>query len=327
MRNLNDLIVSSIGLGCMGMSEFYGPRDEVEAIKTIHYALDHGVNLLDTADVYGFGDNERLLAKALKGRRDQAVVATKCGIVRDKANPTKRGIDGSPSYIRSSVESSLRRLKVDVIDLFYLHRIDPHVPIEDSIGALSRLVAEGKIRAIGLSEASAATLRQANAVHPISALQSEYSMVSRDVEHNGVLATCEQLGIGFVAYSPLSRALLSEKFQSQGFGRDDFRQHMPRFSQDNMASNQRALLGLREFAQKKGISLAQLSLLWLLANKPFVVPIPGTKRRGYLQQNCAVIDMTLSPEELLQLNALVADVSLRGARYPDNVIKDHNLEG
>ncbi|MDF1796921.1 MAG: aldo/keto reductase [Coxiellaceae bacterium] len=328
-RKIGKLSVSSIGLGCMGMSEFYGKTDEKQAVETIHYALDHGVNLLDTADIYGYGDNERLLAKALKGRvRDQVVVATKCGIVRDLNDPSARGLNGSPEYIRQSVENSLLRLDTDYIDLFYLHRIDPNVPIEDSVGMMSQLVAQGKIREIGLSEASANTLMRANAIHQIAAVQTEYSMVSREVESNDVLKACEQLGMAFVAYSPLCRSLLTEAITQAGIStKNDFRQFLPRFNADNLEANQRAIARINQFAHDKGVSLAQLSLAWLLARGDNIVPIPGTKRIEYLQQNIAAMQVSLSTQEIQQLDQLLQIMVISGARYPEEIIEFHNLEG
>ncbi len=325
-RKIGKLSVSSIGLGCMGMSEFYGQTDDNQAVETIHYALDHGVNLLDTADIYGMGANERLLAKALKGRaRDQAIIATKCGIMRDENDPMKRGVNGRPEYIKQCVENSLQRLDVDVIDLFYLHRVDPNVPIEESVGAMSELVAAGKLREIGLSEASASTLRRANAIHSIAAVQTEYSMVSRDVEQNDVLTVCDQLDIAFVAYSPLCRSLLTQT--QQAMSSDDFRQHLPRFSGENYVANQRAIAEIQQFADNKKITLAQLSLAWLLARGDNIVPIPGTKRTAYLKQNIAAMQVQLSNAEMQQLDALLLEVTLQGARYPDEIIAFHNLNG
>ncbi|MDF1759314.1 MAG: aldo/keto reductase [Coxiellaceae bacterium] len=328
-RKIGKLSVSSIGLGCMGMSEFYGKTDEKQAIETIRYALDNGVNLLDTADIYGYGDNERLLAKALKGRsRNQAVIATKCGIVRDPNDPMVRGLNGSPEYIRQSVEASLTRLESDYIDLFYLHRVDPNVPIEDSVGAMSQLVAQGKIREIGLSEASADTLRRANAIHPLAAVQTEYSMVSRDVESNNVIAACDQLGISFVAYSPLCRSLLTEAMtNTNAFAKDDFRQFLPRFNADNLQANQHAITAINQFAEDKKCSLAQLSLAWLLARGDNIVPIPGTKRIAYLQQNIAAMQIQLSPSEMKEIDQLLSMTVITGERYPTEIIQFHNLEG
>ncbi len=328
-RKIGKLSVSSIGLGCMGMSEFYGKTDEKQAIETIHYALDNGVNLLDTADIYGYGDNERLLAKALIGRpRNQAVIATKCGIVRDPNDPMVRGLNGSPEYIRQSVEDSLSRLGTDYIDLFYLHRVDPNVPIEDSVGAMSQLVAQGKIREIGLSEASADTLRRANAIHPLAAVQTEYSMVSRDVENNKVLAACDQLGVSFVAYSPLCRSLLTEVMaNTNAFAKDDFRQFLPRFNEDNLQANQHAIAAINQFAEDKQCSLAQLSLAWLLARGDNIVPIPGTKRIAYLQQNIAAMQIQLSANEMQAIDRLLSMTVITGERYPAEIIQFHNLEG
>ncbi|MDF1655605.1 MAG: aldo/keto reductase [Coxiellaceae bacterium] len=328
-RRIGKLSVSSIGLGCMGMSEFYGQTDEKQAITTIRYALDNGVNLLDTADIYGYGDNERLIAKALLGRaRDKVILATKCGIVRDPSDPMVRGLNGSPEYIRQSVENSLRRLDTDYIDLFYLHRVDPNVAIEDSVNAMSQLVAQGKIREIGLSEASAETLRRANAVHSLAAVQTEYSMVSRDVENNDVLTVCDQLGISFVAYSPLCRSLLTDAISSATIAtKNDFRQFLPRFNADNLEANQRAIASIEQFAEGKQCSLAQLSLAWLLARGDNIVPIPGTKRTEYLKQNIAAMQIQLSVNEMQQLEQLLQAVVINGARYPEEIIEFHNLEG
>lgn len=326
-RQLGPLAVSSLGLGCMGMSEFYGQSDEAQAIATLHAALELGVTLLDTADIYGYGANECLIAKALQGRRDQAIIASKCGIVRDANDPMKRGVNGRPDYIKSCIDNSLRRLNTDVIDLFYLHRIDPNVPIEDSVGALSEQVAAGKIRAIGLSEASAQTIRRANAVHPIAAVQTEYSMLSRDVETNGVLALCKELGIGFVAYSPLCRSLLTAKPPQGEFSSDDFRQFLPRFSEQNRLHNQQIYDHVAAFARERRVSLAQLSLAWLLARYEQLVPIPGTRRINYLQENVAAYELNWGQKGWAELDRLLKPLVLHGERYPEEIVNYHNLNG
>ncbi|PZF79600.1 aldo/keto reductase [Jiangella anatolica] len=297
----------------MGMSQAYGPGDDTESIATIHRALDLGVTFLDTADVYGPHINEELVGRAIAGRRDEVVLATKFGIVLDPADPLKRGFDARPEYVRASMDGSLRRLGVDHVDLYYLHRVDPTTPIEDTVGAMAELVRAGKVRHLGLSEAAAATIRRAHAVHPIAALQSEWSLWSRDVEGD-VLATCRELGIGVVAYSPLGRGFLTGALTSpDDFGPDDYRRHSPRFQGEAFEQNLRLVDTVRELADGKGVTAGQLALAWVLARGDDVVPIPGTKRRRYLEENVAALDVTLDAAELALLDSIVPV----GDRYPD----------
>jgi aryl-alcohol dehydrogenase-like predicted oxidoreductase len=308
------LEVGAVGLGCMGMSDFYGPRDEAEAIATIHRALDLGVTMLDTADVYGPHTNEELVGKALRGRRAGVVVATKFGIVRG-SDPAARGVDGRPEHVRSSCDASLKRLGVDAIDLYYQHRADPKTPIEETVGAMGELVRAGKVRFLGLSEASPATLRRAQAVHPISALQSEYSLFTRDHE-TGALVACRELGIGFVAYSPLGRGLLTGRFRSPAdLSPDDWRHSSSRFQGDNIQANLDLARPVFEMAEAKGCTAPQLALAWLLAKGEDVVPIPGTKQRGYLEQNLASLAVPLTPGEVARLDGLFPVGAARGDRY------------
>lgn len=326
-RKIADLNVSAIGLGCMGMSEFYGETDEAQSIKTIHAALEQGINFFDTADVYGFGHNEKLLNKALKNKRDQVIIATKFGIVRDPQNPMTRAVCGKPEYVRKSVETSLKNLGIDCIDLYYQHRVDRNVPIEETVGAMSELVAEGKVRYIGLSETSDSTIRRANKIHPIAAVQSEYSMTTRDVEQNNVLATTQKLGIAFVVYSPLCRALLTNQFNKNELSSNDFRRYLPRFNEENYDHNQKLVQALNQFSASKQCTLAQLSLAWLLAQDDSIIPIPGTKREKYLQENIMAIDIGLTEKELLEINNLLDQYKIVGERYALDIIKDHNLNG
>jgi aryl-alcohol dehydrogenase-like predicted oxidoreductase len=315
-RTLGSLTVSALGLGCMGMSEFYGPTDEAEGIATIHRALDLGVTLLDTADVYGPHTNEILVGKAVKGRRDGVVIATKFGIVRDPSQPERRGISGKPDYVRASCEASLKRLGVETIDLYYQHRIDRSTPIEDTVGEMSRLVAEGKVRYLGLSEASPATLERACAVHPIAALQTEYSLFYREPEQ-AILPACRRLGVGFVGYSPLGRGLLGGTIRKAGdLTPDDWRLGSPRYQGDNLTHNVALVERVEAIAAAKGCTSAQLALAWALAQADEIVPIPGTKRIAYLEQNLAALDIRLTTEELAALDAVTpAGSAVAGDRY------------
>lgn len=311
--------VSALGLGCMGMTDFYTTgADTREAIATLHRALELGVTLLDTADMYGPYTNEALLGKALEGRRDQVFLASKFGMVRDPNNPDARGVNGSPEYIRSAIEGTLQRLQIDTLDLYYQHRIDPQIPIEESVGAMAELVKEGKVRYLGLSEASAATLERAQAVHPIAALQTEYSLWSRDPEENGVLETCRRLGIAFVPYSPLGRGFLTGTLKSpDDFAADDYRRNSPRFQGDNFARNLVLVQKVQQLAADKGVTAGQLALAWVLAQGNDVIPIPGTKQRKYLEENVAALDITLSVDELQALKDLFPVDGVAGGRYPE----------
>ena len=316
-RKLRDLDVSAIGLGCMGMSAFYGTTDDVEGVETIRKALELGVDFIDTAQLYGPLTNELLVGRAVAGRRDEYVIATKFNRRMDDALPgdmsTVGPQDGSAAHVRSSIEGSLRRLGTDYVDLYYQHRVDPNVPIEETVGAMADLVAEGKIRHIGLSEAAADTIRRANAVHPITAVQTEFSLWSRDPEDE-VLPTCRELGIGFVAYSPLGRGFLAGRFTSpDDLDEGDFRRTGPRFTGDNLQSNLRLADKVKEIAAEKGISPAQLAIAWLLAQGDDIVPIPGTKRRTYLEQNAAAADVELTADDLARIDAELPETA--GERY------------
>src|SRR5262245_46482783 len=312
----SDLQVSALGLGCMGMSEFYGPRDDAESIATIHAALDAGVTLLDTADVYGPFTNEGLVGRAIRGRRDQVILATKFGFVRDPNNPAARSVNGRPAYVLAACEGSLKRLGVEVIDLYYQHRVDPAVPIEETVGAMAELVRQGKVRYLGLSEAGPETLRRAAAVHPIAALQSELSLWSRDVE-DAVLPTCRELGIGFVAYSPLGRGFLTGQIKRfDDLAADDYRRNSPRFQGDNFQRNLDLVGRVAELAAEKGCTPAQLALAWVLAQGRDVVPIFGTKRRQYLYDNLAALDVSLTAQDLRRIEEISPRGAAAGERYP-----------
>jgi aryl-alcohol dehydrogenase-like predicted oxidoreductase len=312
-RTLGPLTVSAQGLGCMGMSFAYGTPDHDASIATLHRALDLGVTFLDTSDMYGAGHNERLLGEVLATRRDDAVVATKFGILVDDAGRPTGAVDGSPAYVRSACDASLRRLGVDVIDLYYQHRPDPAVPVEDTVGAMAELVAAGKVRALGLSEASADTVRRAAAVAPIAAVQTEWSLFSRDVEDR-VLPACRELGIGVVAYSPLGRGMLTGTVGPVGeLSETDFRRTLPRFSPENIAANNASVEVVAEIAAARGATSGQVALAWLAARGADVLPIPGTKRVAYLEENLAALDVTLTPDELARLD----DLPVAGTRYPD----------
>jgi aryl-alcohol dehydrogenase-like predicted oxidoreductase len=311
------LTVAAEGLGCMGMSEFYGEGDDAESIQVIHAALELGVTMLDTADIYGPYTNEQLVGRAIADRRDEVVLATKFGIVRDPEDPTRRGVNGRPEYVHRSCEGSLRRLGVDHIDLYYQHRVDPQVPIEETVGAMAELVEDGKVRFLGLSEAAPETIRRAHAVHPISALQSEYSLWSRDVEDE-VLPTLRELGIGLVAYSPLGRGFLTGRFSKpEDFGPDDFRSHNPRFQGENFARNLELVERVRELAAGHNCTPGQLALAWVLGAGKDVVPIPGTKRLRYLEENVAATEITLSDEDRRVLDDAAPVGAAAGERYPD----------
>ncbi|RYX98926.1 aldo/keto reductase [bacterium] len=318
-----DIQISEIGLGCMGMSEFYGETNDVQSLETINHALALGINFFDTADMYGMGHNEQLLNQAMKGQREKFILATKFGIVRDPNNNTSRGINGSPEYIRKACEASLQRLGTDYIDLYYQHRVDPNVPIEETVGAMAELVKEGKVRAIGLSEASAETVNRAYKVHPISALQTEYSLWSREPEVE-LLSLCRGLGITFVAYSPIGRGFLTGAIKDNNFDSTDFRNHQPRLQGENFNKNIELVEYLENLSKEKNVTPAQLALAWVMSKSGNIVPIPGTKRIKYLEENTEAINIKLEDHEIRYLEKVFTPDAVAGFRYPESSMSSLN---
>ncbi len=316
----NGPLVPALGLGCMGMSDFYGPRDEAQSLATLNHALDRGINHLDTADMYGYGDNEILLGKLLKARRPDVFLATKFGFIRDRADPHKRVVSGKADYVRAACDASLKRLGIDVIDLYYAHRIDANTPIEETVGAMADLVKAGKVRHLGLCEAGPTSLRRASAVHPIAALQSEYSLWSRDVEGK-VLDACRELGIAFVPYSPLGRGFLTGQFKTiNDFAPDDQRRSQPRFQGENFARNLALVARIQAMAARKGCTASQLALAWVLAQGPDIIPIPGTRRITNFDENLGALDVKLSAGDLAEIETVFPASAVAGTRYPEQMM-------